>query len=63
MSTFEKIRKAALARLDAGEPIDIILQDYADYEDRLRPILEDATGTSFKPLASYEPKRKAKNKP
>ncbi|MGB7341217.1 MAG: vWA domain-containing protein [Phototrophicaceae bacterium] len=62
MTTFEKIRKAALARLDAGEPVHIILQDYADYEDRLRPILEDATGASFKPLASYEPKRKAKNK-
>lgn len=62
MTTFEKIRKAALARLDAGEPPHIILQDYADYEDRLRPILEDATGDLVTPLASYEPKLKSKNK-
>ncbi|MGJ3239591.1 MAG: vWA domain-containing protein [Anaerolineae bacterium] len=44
MTTFEKIRKAALARLEAGEPAHIILQDYADFEDELHPILERASG-------------------
>lgn len=59
MSTFEKIRKAALARLDAGEPVDIILQDYADYEDELRPVLAQATGKSIPEGA--QSKRKHKN--
>lgn len=61
MSTFEKIRKAALARLEAGEPVHIILQDYADFEDELRPVLENATGKSL--TATSRPKSKGKNAP
>lgn len=61
MSTVEKIRKAALARLDAGEPIDIILQDYADFEDELRPVLEQATGKPIRQTPS-KVKVKAKNR-
>ena len=61
MSTFEKIRKAALARLDAGEPAHIILQDYADYEDELRPLLEKATGQPVSAFSAGKAKIKAKN--
>ena len=61
MTTFEKIQKAALARLDAGEPIEIILQDYADYEDELRPILAKATGQPIRETAYSAPKAKHKN--
>ena len=61
MSTFEKIRKAALARLDAGESLEIILQDYADYEDDLRPILAKATGKPIKNRTYPTTKTKNKN--
>lgn len=61
MSTFEKIHKAALARLDAGEPLDIILQDYADYENELRPLLTQTTGKPIKNTAYSAPKTKNKN--
>jgi len=63
MSTFEKIRKAALARLEAGEPVHIILQDYADFEDELRPVLENATGKSLSGSSSPVIKAKGKNAP
>lgn len=61
MSTFEKIRKAALARLDAGEPAHIILQDYADYEEELRPVLEGISGKSIHSVSNTTSKEKVKN--
>ncbi|MEO1289168.1 MAG: vWA domain-containing protein [Chloroflexota bacterium] len=60
MTTFEKIRKAALARLDAGEPVHIILQDYADFEDELRPVLEKASGKVISFNSTTKPKNKNK---
>jgi hypothetical protein len=62
MTNFEKIQKAALARLDAGEELEYILQDYADYEDELRPILEEASGISLSTLMQSPKVPKAKLK-
>jgi hypothetical protein len=65
MTNFEKIQKAALARLETGENLEHILQDYADYEDELRPILEEAAGLSLSSLMQRPKapvvKQKAKN--
>lgn len=66
MTSFEKIQKAALARLEAGEDLEHILQDYADYEEELRPILEEASGVSISDLMQRprpKAKLKAKNEP
>lgn len=52
MTIFDKIKTAAIARLEAGEDLDYILQDYADYEEELRPILEEISGASLGNLAS-----------
>jgi hypothetical protein len=66
MTTFDKIKTAAIARLEAGEDLDYILQDYADYEEELRPILEDMSEGSLGRLARSpkpveKPKVKAKH--
>jgi hypothetical protein len=65
MTNFEKIQKAALARLETGENLEHILQDYADYEEELRPILEEAAGLSLSSLMQRPKapvvKQKAKN--
>jgi hypothetical protein len=65
MTNFEKIQKAALARLETGENLEHILQDYADYEEELRPILEEAAGLSLSSLMQRQKapvvKQKAKN--
>lgn len=61
MTSLEKIQKAALARLEAGEDLEHILQDYADYEEELRPILEEASGLSLGALM-HSPRPKAKIK-
>jgi hypothetical protein len=66
MTSFEKIQKAALARLEAEEDLEHILQDYADYEDELRPILQEAAGVSIVDLMQNprpKSKIKAKNEP
>lgn len=63
MSTLEKIKTAALARLEAGEPPQLILQDYADYEQDLRPILEARTGQSLASAAPDTVQYKPKTKP
>lgn len=65
MTTFDKIKTAAIARLEAGENLEHILQDYADYEDDLRPILEEIAGGSLghlvrTPKSAEKPKVKSK---